>query len=351
MKKLIILLATVLFAACDSDSKCDPGPGNEVSFDGNVSWTDEKEQGDGGDVLFRIFSPDEISVAVCGEGRVVKENQNWVLRGGNEIEVCVACPVDKNFIGMEVGGVYEFLGEWDYESNLAKGRFRLRGDVTLTPEYAEIEAPQPGDYYYADGTWSSELNSSKVCIGIVFAAGRSEHDTQEYAELAGEVRGYVVAVRNADPAKQRYSFGRYGVVDISGFDDDIETFCGYTRTRAMERQPGFSEADYWACWSAVHHIQAAPGTSSGWYVPAFGEMNVLCGVYHETVRERITRIEYGEDMADDGKGLEQYWAMGKLADSNSFVHVDFRDSQPFETFADRLKTSPMFAYCRPILTF
>lgn len=144
MKKLIILLATVLFAACDSDSKCDPGPGNEVSFDGNVSWTDEKEQGDGGDVLFRIFSPDEVSVAVCGEGRVVKENQNWVLRGGNEIEVCVACPVDKNFIGMEVGGVYEFLGEWDYESNLAKGRFRLRGDVTLTPEYAEIEAPQPG---------------------------------------------------------------------------------------------------------------------------------------------------------------------------------------------------------------
>ena len=110
-------------------SKCDPGPGNEVSFDGNVSWTDEKEQGDGGDVLFRIFSPDEVSVAVCGEGRVVKENQNWVLRGGNEIEVCVTCPVDKNFIGMEVGGVYEFLGEWNYESNLAKGRFRLRGDA------------------------------------------------------------------------------------------------------------------------------------------------------------------------------------------------------------------------------
>lgn len=204
---------------------------------------------------------------------------------------------------------------------------------------------------YADGTWSTELNSSKQCIGIVFATGRNEHDSQQYAELT-DVRGYVVAVRNSDPEKQRNTFGLSSKVDKSDLDGDLEIFAGYTRTHNMEQQPEYSYDNFWACWSATHHIHPAPAMSSGWYLPAFGELNVLYHIYHNTIRERILSVEGGEDM-DGENNLGYYWAMGIKEGTNDFSHVDFRESTQTEneTFADRIKTKPLFAYTRPVLTF
>lgn len=373
MKKLLDLLtaaavSTVMMfaAACnpeklpddrfpdDEDSTVVVTPKDTTAFpDGPTTWEDDEENSDGDNASFRIFASEDITLTACGNGAIEKEGEAWTLTGGNEVEVGVMVPGDKFFVDMLVEGYAELLEEYSYDADAKcyTGQIRLRSDVTLTPEYMDVPEPQVGDFYYADGTWSTELNSSKQCIGIVFATGRNEHDSQQYAELA-DVRGYVVAVRNSDPEKQRNTFGLSSKVDKSDLDGDLEIFAGYTRTHNMEQQPEYSYDNFWACWSATHHIHPAPAMSSGWYLPAFGELNVLYHIYHNTIRERILSVEGGEDM-DGENNLGYYWAMGIKEGANDFCHVDFRESTQTEneTFADRIKTKPLFAYTRPVLTF
>lgn len=373
MKKLLDLLtaaavSTVMMfaAACnpeklpddrfpdDEDSTVVVTPKDTTAFpDGPTTWEDNEENSDGDNASFRIFASGDITLTACGNGAIEKEGEAWTLTGGNEVEVGVMVPGDKFFVDMLVEGYAELLEEYSYDADAKcyTGQIRLRSDVTLTPEYMDVPEPQVGDYYYADGTWSTELNSSKQCIGIVFATGRNEHDSQQYAELT-DVRGYVVAVRNSDPEKQRNTFGLSSKVDKSDLDGDLEIFAGYTRTHSMEQQPEYSYENFWACWSATHHIHPAPAMSSGWYLPAFGEFNVLFSVYHNVIREKILSVEGGEDM-DGENNLGYYWAMGIKEGTNDFSHVDFRESTQTEneTFADRIKTKPLFAYTRPVLTF
>lgn len=338
----------------DEDSTVVVTPKDTTAFpDGPTTWEDDEENSDGDNASFRIFASGDITLTACGNGAIEKEGEAWTLTGGNEVEVGVMVPGDKFFVDMLVEGYAELLEEYSYDADAkcCTGQIRLRSDVTLTPEYMDVPEPQVGDYYYADGTWSTELNSSKQCIGIVFATGRNEHDSQQYAELT-DVRGYVVAVRNSDPEKQRNTFGLSSKVDKSDLDGDLETFAGYTKTHNMEQQPEYSYDNFWACWSATHHIHPAPAMSSGWYLPAFGELNVLYHIYHNTIRERILSVEGGEDM-DGENNLGYYWAMGIKEGANDFCHVDFRESTQTEneTFADRIKTKPLFAYTRPVLTF
>lgn len=347
---IAVLAVMTAVTACDSDEEFPDDNGTTSEFpEGTPTWTDEEENSDGSHVCFHVFAPEEVVISVSDKGNLRKESEYWLITGSNEIEIGIPVPRDKFFVNMQVDGYAETLNAYSYDaaSNRYTGRLRLRGDVTLTPEFIDIPAPETGDYYYEDGTWAAELLPDKQCIGIVFATGRHEHDSQQYEGLA-DIRGYAVAIRNADPEKQRNTFGRVGKVDISDLNDDIEIFAGYTSTRKMEQQPEYSYENFWACWSATHHVHPAPATSSGWYLPSFGEMNVLYSVYHETIRKRILAAEGGEDMDND---LGYYWAMGIKAETDDFSHVDFRETTQAETFADRIKTKPLFAYTRPILTF
>lgn len=64
-----------------------------------------------------------------------------------------------------------------------------------------VVAPaQVGDYFYADGTWSTELAADKQCIGIVFAVGHSEYDASDYSSTGigkAKCNGYVIALNDA----------------------------------------------------------------------------------------------------------------------------------------------------------
>lgn len=44
----------------------------------------------------------------------------------------------------------------------------LCGEITAECAVTVIPMPQLGDYYYSDGTWSTELDASKETIGLVF---------------------------------------------------------------------------------------------------------------------------------------------------------------------------------------
>lgn len=45
-----------------------------------------------------------------------------------------------------------------------------------------IDAPEFGDYFYSDGTWSTELDESKTCVGLVFWTGNPAADDKLLAQ-------------------------------------------------------------------------------------------------------------------------------------------------------------------------
>ena len=160
-----------------------------------------------------------------------------------------------------------------------------------------------GDYYYSDGTWSDggyrlltdgtflQENvpplAGKTCIGIVFAVGHSDYDTSNYRNTGirqDKCQAYVIALKDAG-AECRWGVpgpvvgcsvsnnGSYPEKDWSGYsytkkiDDyatkngsglDPENFDGYPAT-------------YYA--KIAYETQvAAPATSSGWFLPAIGQL-------------------------------------------------------------------------------
>jgi len=157
---------------------------------------------------------------------------------------------------------------------------------TLQPVLAE---PRVGDFYYSDGTWSTELDASKTPIGIVFYTGVAS-DFKDSAALYMQkdgttsmsgVRGYVVALQDAalvdgENLDVWWSFfdGSYGGTCSSQLDD----FLGYSNTRsivtaATDLFGGLSASNdnfpavYYAT-VAYEEACPAPETSSGWFLPS-----------------------------------------------------------------------------------
>lgn len=59
-----------------------------------------------------------------------------------------------------------------------------------------LPAPEIGDYFYSDGTWSSEFDPAKTVLGLVFMTGDSDRWGVAETE-AGFVNGLVISVKNA----------------------------------------------------------------------------------------------------------------------------------------------------------
>ena len=59
-----------------------------------------------------------------------------------------------------------------------------------------LPAPEIGDYFYSDGTWSSEFDPAKTVLGLVFMTGDSDRWGVAETE-AGYVNGLVISVKNA----------------------------------------------------------------------------------------------------------------------------------------------------------
>lgn len=71
-----------------------------------------------------------------------------------------------------------------------------------------------GDYYYSDGTWSSEYDDSKTCIGIVFALSK-EQDGDIDVSLEESMHGRIVALQDLDKKYQWASI--YQNTNLTGF--------------------------------------------------------------------------------------------------------------------------------------
>ena len=150
-----------------------------------------------------------------------------------------------------------------------------------------------GDYYYSDGTWSTQLNPAKTVIGVVFAkVNAASSDLKMAADKPECTHGLVVSTveYTSAYAKNRswslrdaeawmYSNGYtqcketnkpVGYSNTKGFialnDAKVESY-GYTIDFTLYG----SESPVKAHRNAV----SAPSATSDWYIPSFKEMQLL----------------------------------------------------------------------------
>lgn len=164
-----------------------------------------------------------------------------------------------------------------------------------------VAAPRPGDFYFSDGTWASELDATKTPIGVVFFVGNPATDDQALSTSHPQcIHGLVVSLYQSKCEWQE---------DYSGFDSEADMTVGEwiaentdyvsiaTRSEALTSVfnkimgynntlgiDAFNDGEYgWdyevlvgSRLSSTISSTKAPDVSSGWYIPSIKEVSLLC---------------------------------------------------------------------------
>ena len=236
----------------------------------------------------------------------------------------------------------EYDGVW-YTKTFAGKEFKENSNITLAAPSLEggwkeavteygAEDLKMGDYLYSDGTTSDgglrklypdgtietapeavAPEAGKTVIGIVFHAGRHATDASDYTKplnaggptLAGEVRGYAVAITDAClydvwnggvlwATKPNDEFDYSFEIDVS---DNLDDWNGYANCQVMHDYVTAHAGEDWemrhfqAAWSCEtygnrtldyegnptsdYEWQAplrAPAGTSGWFLPSCGQL-------------------------------------------------------------------------------
>lgn len=81
----------------------------------------------------------------------------------------------------------------------------------------EAQSAKVGDFYYSDGTWSSERIASKPCVGIVFALSKESGGAID-ATLAFSKHGRIVALEDVGTSRWGTSGQVFDALKFSGLD-------------------------------------------------------------------------------------------------------------------------------------
>ena len=151
-------------------------------------------------------------------------------------------------------------------------------------------APMIGDYFYSDGTWSTELDENKTPVGLVFYIGDiTAEDAALATEYPGCTHGLVVSLNNtnADGTTWQNAYESYGatvnswVESDSGYGsiNDASLANGYNNTKAIEAFNADPANSGWPV-EAVQEIVNFRGlhpveNTSDWYLPSAKEWMLL----------------------------------------------------------------------------
>jgi len=123
--------------------------------------------------------------------------------------------------------------------------------------------PEIGEYYYSDGTFGTSTSpSGKTVIGVIFSNSTSTTDKSH-----GWTHGYAMAIKDAASG---VNWGAYGV-DTPLPNLGISDMDGYTNTQIIKNYTTLSTSNYPAFYYALNYGVAAPGSSSGWFLPSCGQ--------------------------------------------------------------------------------
>lgn len=188
----------------------------------------------------------------------------------------------------------------------------LSNDMVLKCE-VNVEEPTAnvGDFFYSDGTWSTELDQTKTVVGVVFSVDNvTLHDKTLKADYPGCTHGIVVALNETDPVKWQswrsdvdawaVANGYMHVRGISYADnvfsltDDGRKLTGYNNTKALKaymQSPEYAAEGENAVvylFDNASEMSDISGTS-GWYIPSVAEMIQLAD-NSEVVLQKIQQV-------------------------------------------------------------
>lgn len=197
---------------------------------------------------------------------------------------------------------------------VAAGKLMEGGTVEPEPEPEPSEDPQIGDYFFIDGTWSSELTDENKddCVGIVYATGILKGDNISlYGETAKgkSIKGYVMALNNTDifiddfPVEnEQYILSNSRPYfykqndDMSGRDENVAilskatadpnwtTYDGYVVTERILSDKSFVGSSSSLNYPVLYIFQkwkketVKPTNASDWYIPSSGQLLEAAGV-------------------------------------------------------------------------
>lgn len=258
----------------------------------------------------------------------------------------------------------EVNGSFDWGS--ASGSDKITVTVGFNDTWIDPNAPKAGDYYYSDGTWSATLNSKKTAIGVVFAVkgDGSAIDSDEVSNYSSvtfkdnTIHGWVVSLKEITPTPRfaSSSDGQKGVTvsSINGVNTETTDIKGYANCSAWKSNILADEAVYTALLEAESYAAdySVTGTS-GWYIGAIAQMDVLRSAYNVTdskVKAALEDDSKADLFATGTDGSSYYWSStaNQGADKNSVRTIVF-DASEESYMSTHNGTSGR--HCRPILTF
>ena len=190
---------------------------------------------------------------------------------------------------------------------------------------AEDSTLNVGDFYYSDGTWSSELDPSKTVIGVVFAkANASTSDPLLAKDYPGCTHGLVISTQ--EYTQQAFGsvscYNGHGYYAGLGYDAasivDTDKPNGYGNTLAHAALNA-SKPDYCTLFNVVdgvlaQHAVAVPSTASAWYVPSYKEMSMINDsrdVVNASLQaaggQKVADPYAKEESFDDNRSSDWYW--------------------------------------------
>ena len=174
----------------------------------------------------------------------------------------------------------------------------ISGGTSATCTVTVAAAPKIGDFYYSDGTWSSELDENKTPIAVVFYAGDpSVNDAamqnekpwcthglavsldllENYGYAAWQTNSTAYGGQVGDWIKANTQYETIFIHQSEGNSGLLHNMLGYNNTRGIEAFNNvIGHYDYLV--DAVQYIVdyreqcPAPETSSDWYLPSMLEL-------------------------------------------------------------------------------
>lgn len=186
-----------------------------------------------------------------------------------------------------------------------------------------------GDYYYSDGTWSTERDNSKTVVGIVFSkVGATTADTKLAADHPQCYNGLVVSLEEASTAWQSsasnvssWASSNLSYSDLRNYDKTN----GYSNTIALKAYNEQNSASKVLAVDGTAPSAGAPGLSSGWYLPSYKELSLLAESY-ATIKDKLASVGTALDATTPNYNIGsggsadtyRYWASTESSSSSSW---------------------------------
>ena len=276
-----------------------------------------------------------INVSPIKETSVVMNRTSYTIEEGSEFDIsCNVLPSNATYkdltwessnssVATVAGGRVKALSAGT-ATITAKSYHGVRASCTVTVK-ARTTAVSVGDYYYSDGTTSSELQSGKTPVGIVFAL--ADPVGSDPATLgkdhSGCTHGLVVGLKSyRTPFASSAFIDDYplNVVSANAASAGMlnmtsrTVMCGYSNTKALKNWGSWLVIDVCNDHAAEYQL---PSSTSGWYFPSLGEMELL-GDNYSIVNEKLKAIDESYAI---GAGLEFWVSTYFGVPTNSYTYI------------------------------